>query len=139
MAFDETIMSGLTPLKLTKDTGAEEQMPTLCSNGCGFFDSATTGKLCSKCYTLQQRRHVAAHDEAVMFGLAPLKLRKVQLDTTGGEEEETPEETKNRCVECRKKLGLLGFTCRCGGTYRGAHRHEGAHECWFDYKAAGRE
>jgi predicted nucleic acid binding AN1-type Zn finger protein len=47
--------------------------------------------------------------------------------------------TKNRCETCRKNVGLLGFACRCGGTYCGMHRHAGAHACEFDYKAAGRE
>ncbi|KAM0918017.1 hypothetical protein ACQ4PT_009382 [Festuca glaucescens] len=124
MAFDETVISGLATLKLTTDTGGGEQTreeeTSLCPNACGFFGSTATGNLCSKCYSsCKQRRDAVAFDEAVMSGLAPLKLRKAQLDT-GGEEETTPEETKNRCVECRKKLGLLGFTCRCGGTHTAA-------------------
>ncbi|EAZ02908.1 hypothetical protein OsI_25047 [Oryza sativa Indica Group] len=51
----------------------------------------------------------------------------------------TATKAKNRCEACRKKVGLLGFPCRCGGMFCGAHRHAGAHACSFDYKAAGRE
>ena len=29
---------------------------------------------------------------------------------------------KNRCQECRKKVGLTGFPCRCGGLFCGLHR-----------------
>mmetsp|Transcript_34697 Transcript_34697/g.71608 ORF Transcript_34697/g.71608 Transcript_34697/m.71608 type:complete len:179 (+) Transcript_34697:84-620(+) len=44
-----------------------------------------------------------------------------------------------RCFECRKKVGLTGFQCRCGGTFCGTHRYSDKHNCSFDYKAAGRD
>mmetsp|Transcript_10562 Transcript_10562/g.25016 ORF Transcript_10562/g.25016 Transcript_10562/m.25016 type:complete len:178 (+) Transcript_10562:98-631(+) len=45
----------------------------------------------------------------------------------------------SRCFTCKKKVGLTGFTCRCGGTFCGIHRYSDKHECSFDYKTAGRE
>lgn len=30
---------------------------------------------------------------------------------------------------CRKKVGLLGFPCRCGGTFCASHRLLEDHEC----------
>jgi hypothetical protein len=42
--------------------------------------------------------------------------------------------TKNRCICCNKKLGLLGFTCRCGGNFCAEHRHDSAHNCTYDYQ-----
>jgi predicted nucleic acid binding AN1-type Zn finger protein len=45
----------------------------------------------------------------------------------------------NRCATCRKKVGLLGFRCRCEGTFCSVHRYSDKHECGFDYKTAGRE
>jgi len=46
---------------------------------------------------------------------------------------------KNRCVSCKKKLGLTGFTCRCGGQFCSMHRYSDKHDCPFDYKAMGEQ
>jgi AN1-type zinc finger protein 5/6 len=46
---------------------------------------------------------------------------------------------KPRCFTCKKKLGLLGFNCRCGGTYCSAHRADVEHKCTFDYSAEQKE
>nr|GMD26058.1 zinc finger A20 and AN1 domain-containing stress-associated protein 5-like [Ipomoea batatas] len=40
---------------------------------------------------------------------------------------------------CRRKLGLVGFRCRCGEVFCYQHRYSDRHDCSFDYKAAGRE
>lgn len=45
----------------------------------------------------------------------------------------------NRCHVCKKRVGLTGFVCRCGGLYCGEHRYDKAHECSFDYKTLERE
>ncbi|XP_042405052.1 zinc finger A20 and AN1 domain-containing stress-associated protein 5-like [Zingiber officinale] len=44
-----------------------------------------------------------------------------------------------RCHMCRKKVGLLGFRCRCGETYCGQHRHPELHTCTIDYNLTGRK
>merc|ERR1719195_1736309 len=44
---------------------------------------------------------------------------------------------KNRCGVCKKKVGLTGFTCRCGGLFCSIHRYSDKHECNFDYKQLG--
>ena len=43
-----------------------------------------------------------------------------------------------RCAECRRKVGLLGLTCRCGALFCAAHAPAEAHACDFDYRSAGR-
>merc|ERR1712203_844298 len=56
------------------------------------------------------------------------------------EKDEEPKETKkkkNRCFSCNKKLGLTGFSCRCGRLFCAVHRYSDKHECNFDYKAMG--
>lgn len=50
-----------------------------------------------------------------------------------------PQKHKNRCYSCRKKIGLTGFTCRCGYIFCSEHRYSDKHDCPYDYKLAGRE
>jgi predicted nucleic acid binding AN1-type Zn finger protein len=46
----------------------------------------------------------------------------------------------NRCNICRKKVGLLAFTCECSDTLKfcSAHRYPETHLCSFDHKNKGR-
>jgi hypothetical protein len=50
-----------------------------------------------------------------------------------------PAKKPNRCQVCKKRVGLTGFPCRCGGLYCGEHRYDTAHSCTFDYKTMERE
>lgn len=52
---------------------------------------------------------------------------------------EPKKSTINRCVKCRKRVGLTGFECRCGGLYCGVHRYSDKHECTFNYREMGAE
>lgn len=45
----------------------------------------------------------------------------------------------NRCLTCKKRMGLLGFKCRCGNVFCASHRYSDKHGCPYDYKSAGRE
>ena len=46
---------------------------------------------------------------------------------------------KNRCAVCRKKVGLTGFQCRCGGLFCAVHRYSDKHDCSFNYREMGAE
>merc|ERR1712111_158955 len=54
-----------------------------------------------------------------------------------GHKEASGKKKKNRCLSCKKKVGLTGFTCRCGGLFCSIHRYSDKHECTFDYKELG--
>ncbi|KAK1681803.1 hypothetical protein QYE76_042651 [Lolium multiflorum] len=143
----ETQQAGGAPASDGRETAL-----SLCANNCGFFGNAATGNLCSKCYKEQQQIGVAAVGGAPPVDSVVSSFASLRIKETGGrcaaaaaagvgrDKEVVPATaTKSRCEACRKKVGLLGFACRCGGTYCGMHRHAGAHDCGFDYKAAGRE
>jgi hypothetical protein len=34
-----------------------------------------------------------------------------------------------KCDQCQKKVGLLGFDCKCGKTLCAAHRYPETHGC----------
>lgn len=52
-------------------------------------------------------------------------------------DKEDAKKKKNRCATCRKKVGLTGFECRCGGLFCAIHRYSDKHECSFDYRELG--
>jgi hypothetical protein len=41
---------------------------------------------------------------------------------------------KKRCDNCKKRVGLTGFDCRCGGHFCGIHRYSDTHSCTFNYR-----
>jgi predicted nucleic acid binding AN1-type Zn finger protein len=45
---------------------------------------------------------------------------------------------KSRCEhsDCRAKLGLLGFDCKCTGKYCAKHRYPDQHDCAYNFRAA---
>ena len=44
---------------------------------------------------------------------------------------------KNRCCICKKKVGMLGFKCKCSDEHLfcSAHRLPESHECTFDHQS----
>lgn len=46
---------------------------------------------------------------------------------------------KTRCDQCKKRVNLMGLTCRCSGYYCATHLHSEAHSCTFDYVALHRD
>ncbi|KAL5986718.1 Zinc finger A20 and AN1 domain-containing stress-associated protein 8 [Asimina triloba] len=48
-------------------------------------------------------------------------------------------EGPNRCNACRKRVGLTGFSCRCGNLFCSVHRYSDKHNCPFDYRTTARD
>ncbi|XP_074317541.1 zinc finger A20 and AN1 domain-containing stress-associated protein 1-like [Silene latifolia] len=135
----------------------QAEVPILCAKGCGFFGSSSTMNMCSKCY---RDHHMAAENAAsakiaVEKSLSLPSTATPTLVVSGGSSSKTvAEETveivkeveaeakvkaKNRCGCCNKKVGVVGFQCRCGSTYCGTHRYPEEHKCTFDYVEAGKQ
>lgn len=72
----------------------------------------------------------------------PDLLQKPRLETVESSEDDVNRLKRrevNRCSGCRRKVGLMGFRCRCGEMFCSDHRYSDRHDCSYDYRAAGRE
>ncbi len=49
--------------------------------------------------------------------------------------------SKRRCgfSDCKKRLGLTQFDCRCEGTFCTRHRNPSEHNCTYNHQKRGRE
>ena len=130
-----------------------EAAPLLCTMECGFFGTETTDNMCSKCFNDQIKKkntptsriskpEVSSVEgkisSATAVDLIEAQLSQVSIEGGVGSPEKTvAKKKKNKCHICKKKIGLTGFTCRCGGLYCSLHRYSNEHQCTFDYRELG--
>ncbi|XP_059646331.1 zinc finger A20 and AN1 domain-containing stress-associated protein 8-like [Cornus florida] len=153
-------------MESSEETGCQApEGPILCINNCGFFGSAATMNMCSKCHKdmilKQEQAKLAASsienivngssgsNGPVVAGAVDVKAEPVELKVISTQancdasSSQSPEvkakQGPNRCSTCRKRVGLTGFNCRCGNLFCAVHRYSDKHDCPFDYRSAAQD
>ncbi|KAK2953516.1 putative AN1-type zinc finger protein 5 [Blattamonas nauphoetae] len=146
---------------MNQQTQQQEQAPKRCVAGCGFFGSENTSGMCSKCYreemcrqnksitpptiqhpttqlqsgavspsSIQPNKSIEATPQGT--NLSPESEANVPIQPETVKQNEGPK----RCASCNKKVGVMGFECKCGNFYCTSHRLPESHKCSFDWKTA---
>ncbi|XP_022154106.1 zinc finger A20 and AN1 domain-containing stress-associated protein 4-like [Momordica charantia] len=147
---------------------APPEGPFLCINNCGFFGSAATMNMCSKCHkdlmlkqdqaklsasTLgsimngssssnQKESFVTTASVDVPVSLVEPKITPMHVSpvvVSAGSSEAKPKNGPRRCNSCNKRVGLMGFDCRCGNIFCAIHRYSDKHDCPFDYRTSAQD
>ncbi|CAI9787552.1 unnamed protein product [Fraxinus pennsylvanica] len=155
-------------MESSKETGCQApECPILCINNCGFFGTAATMNMCSKCHkdTIMKQQHTKLADSSIknlVNGVSGSNVKEpVMTDATdvhagaveskaaskhtssdlysGQSSEVKMKDGPNRCTACHKRVGLTGFNCRCGNLFCSVHRYTDKHDCPFDYRMAAQD
>jgi len=129
---------------------------SLCANGCGCNGSPTNKNLCLKCYKdyLKENNTKSKGCKGVECETNNMNNKKNYFEETSCISESSTssiiddmtfvsdmskKNERKRCNRCKKRIGLLGFQCRCGDVFCGSHRYPEMHACKIDWKKIGRE
>ena len=106
--------------------------PSLCQKCQTFYANPQFGSFCSKCY--KETPSTAPLQEKPKNEESGANAGAQQNPSTPVVEQQDHE----ICWGCKKRVGMRGYTCKCGYTYCKKHRLPESHECEFDYINEGK-
>jgi len=147
-------MSQLSNNEKIDDTTSDK--PQLCRSCLEFFGTKHSDFLCSSCFKKQAKteekaiqilnkalpeqpkvEEVKPVEEKIVIEEKIIVEEKVVEPIVEAEKPKPVEKESNKCSKCTKKVGVLGWKCKCGSTYCKNHRLPEDHDCEFDFKQEG--
>jgi len=134
------------------------EAPQLCNSCFEFFGNKANDNMCSGCFKTKCREETAQlkpivapadNSDAKTECNTPSVSHKVSIDEEHllpeikpvevVEEKAKPvEKETNKCNKCCKKVGILGYKCKCESTFCKTHRLPEDHDCEFDFRQASK-
>jgi len=129
-----------------KDTTATKPSaePSYCVSCNQFFGNPAFDNMCSKCYKDRTKNASAKPKAAESSSTQATSQQSSATENTNTAEEskenDLPQQTdKSKCWNCSRKVGVMGYACRCGYTFCKSHRLPEDHTCAYDYSTKGKE
>ncbi|GMT30683.1 hypothetical protein PFISCL1PPCAC_21980 [Pristionchus fissidentatus] len=142
-SMSESSVNTVAPAPVTTTTSSLAEKPMTCSQAAlssedqvaKLESAAATAEVTLSSSRLLKRKRADDDDELASNSAVCLDSAAPSPTPDVG----PPAKKVNRCAHCKKRVGLTGFSCRCGGLFCGDHRYDTAHACNFDYKTMERE
>eukprot|EP01015_Nassula_variabilis_P006272 TRINITY_DN1476_c0_g1_i4.p2 TRINITY_DN1476_c0_g1~~TRINITY_DN1476_c0_g1_i4.p2 ORF type:complete len:153 (-),score=21.76 TRINITY_DN1476_c0_g1_i4:164-622(-) len=129
--------------KVQQEEKSEAKPPPMCVECHEFFGNAAMDNMCSVCYKNKKKTVQEAQPKEVKTSPEKkddLNSSKMSIEENKDEEaEKKPKADPSRCFVCKKKVGLLGFQCKCQFTFCKDHRLPENHSCDFDFNTMEKE
>ena len=104
-----------------------------CLKECGFYGTCLTKWYCSKCYE-EYRKEACQRAYNKLKNMKQLEVAEESVEVP------IPAQTNTeQCWKCERRVGLLGFKCRCSYIFCKKHRMANEHNCSYDWKTWGRK
>lgn len=121
--------------KMQEEKDQKPSGPVLCTKCFQFYGTADSDFLCSKCYK-EAKKNQPQEEKEKKESSSP-DAKKDKPDEEESKKESKPVQTDTtKCWSCKRKVGLMGISCKCGYTYCSKHRIPEEHDCEFDFKGA---